>query len=474
MLNSMVDANPLQSPATALAWLLQPAERDVLNDIVPLRQSLRTLAASTIDFNQRQRVIDLAEQRLTPITREINALLCGARQPVPAALRTLALAGRDLHALVAEGCASLQVHPAEAQRTSTQLLRQMKGQLLLSCITNAPLPPSFWEQAIAAHTRLESAALPLRVDGQRAFGIMLAISAVQPESFTPWELILIADVIAPYVELICVERSLPEAGDSWFWLEENGQFPPMQLLRQHYAIRSGAFFFHFETMAAALKRDMADENSPLAHLRSPQHQQVFSRATTAWCETPHRRLPRRRQSYRVDVCTRLGELWQAIQSESAEVGGRSEWMVQNESASGLAIVHIEGDVSGLVTGGVVGLRTMDGAAWKICLVRWLRNPDPSNIEIGLELLAPEVTAVRIVPATDGESTALPALMFTYVDGEQQTPALLVTSHELEGRAFTLLVEKGGQLRISSGLFGQALCRTSAMEIIPYERNELPQ
>lgn len=466
----MNDISPTLSPAAAFAWLEALPRSDVLEDIVPLRQCLRTLATSTVAPDQRLRALTLAEQRLTPISREISALLCGARQPVPTALRTLALAGRDLHALLADGCEFLATRSLDSASNSllgARLLRQLEAQLLLSCVTTAPLPAHFWEHATAAHASLGEANAALRIDAERAFGVMLAISCVQPESFTPWELLLIADVIRRHADRIHIERTLPESGDGWFWLAENGQFPPMPLLRQHYAIRDGGFFFHFEAMTQAVQEDI----SRTEHLNGPQYQQVFKRAFAAWCEMPHRRLPRRRQSYRVDVCTRLGELWQAIQTNPTQVGGRSEWMVQNESASGLAIVHIAGDVSGLVTGGVVGLRTMDGAGWKICLVRWLRNPDPSNLEIGIELLAPEVSAIRIVPTSGADNSPLPALLFTYVDGDQQTPALLVTRHDLEGRPFTLLIEKGDQLKLASCRFGKALCRTNALEIIAYARDD---
>ena len=135
----MNDISPTLSPAAAFAWLEALPRSDVLEDIVPLRQCLRTLATSTVAPGQRLRALTLAEQRLTPISRDISALLGGGKPgetPEEKLRRFMARIDAALAALAAgsygscEGCGVALGWPA---------LQQVPwAELCPSCAAKAP------------------------------------------------------------------------------------------------------------------------------------------------------------------------------------------------------------------------------------------------------------------------------------------------------------------------------------------------
>jgi hypothetical protein len=204
---------------------------------------------------------------------------------------------------------------------------------------------------------------------------------------------------------------------------------------------------------------------------------VLRQATHCWSAPPKRLRSRRRNNYAVQICVDLLGLWRLlngdITEEDPEFGqGNSDWMVVNESPGGYAVIHAAGAVTGVQSGGAVGLRTAPDQPWSICLVRWARSDNPEHIELGLELVAPQARAVRIASGGAGLQV-LPALLLPPLAQLQRGESLLSARGTYSNAPFALVQDLGERVRISHCLAQGLWLQTSSIEVYEFERDPLP-
>ena len=348
----------------------------------------------------------------------------------------------------------------------------MLSQLVSCSSINTLLPGRFWIQAVKAYAGADQAADPSAV--RRRFNALLTTAVVQPESFAPWELIFIMDIARRYADQLMVSRELPEDPRGWFWLDETGRFPPMSLAREHFALHNGAYFFCFDQVLEEIEQDL-EHPTPDAgggglpdFVSNLNYRTVLNRALSIWRTPLQRKFPRRRVTYRVSACIRLGELWQAMNAANPATLGHSEWMVVNESANGLAIMHIDGDIAGLASGGVIGLQIKEEGSWKLGIVRWIRSENSVHVELGIELIAPEIYPVRIVPENSGAIEPLTAMLIP-ASSEEVEESVVITGKNPGWRNFTLIAERGGNLRLTSCRFGHRIYDGGPLQIVSFTR-----
>ena len=104
--------------------------------------------------------------------------------------------------------------------------------------------------------------------------------------------------------------------------------------------------------------------------------------------------------------------------------GVEEWMVLNQSPSGLRL-HREpgGTVAGSV-GEVIGVRFLGATTWNVGVVRWLNMLDNNELEFGLELIAPIAEPIQIEPTIASNGRSNPALLLPRLLSEGEGEAVL--------------------------------------------------
>jgi hypothetical protein len=107
------------------------------------------------------------------------------------------------------------------------------------------------------------------------------------------------------------------------------------------------------------------------------------------------------------------------------------WRLQDESARGLLLAR-EGDLAGQVrVGDVLGMQGgHDTSAWHIGVIRWIKSPEPRQVEMGVERLAPKVTPVAVRSSGVARPTG------------RYTQALLLPAMPVLQRPATLLIPRG--------------------------------
>ena len=485
----------------ALAWLGAPPADDPLRDLTPLRSHLVDIAPLAIKPLQYLKILELFQTRSGLTGSTVKPLLLDATLPVAKRLRTVAHGLMNVHEALAAGYLKVIREAAPEQlrglrRTPAQLcafgLANLAQQFEVAQLISAPAPLDFWSQAQTFY-RLIRTGLPPHdepppavAEAELQMKGMLAMAAAQPEGFSPREAAFLSEYLrncAAAVEIRAADEAPTADG---YWLDEVHGFPPTASSRRP---PPGEATMHFSCAAlsrlAQLHLSHLEQGAKPETLRLPHeasfadYRNVLERAAERWASPPKRQTHRRRHGYRVEVCTHLGPLWQQLRngraaSETAIELPASDWMILNESPSGYAIMHVAGELSGLVAGGAIGLRPSPDKPWNICVVRWARSENPEHIELGLELVAPLAEAVHIARRGDGgELPPIPALLLPPLPALNRAEALLTARGYFAPGFFTLINETPGRLQVTDCSAGQLAMHTACIEIFEFERNLTP-
>jgi hypothetical protein len=125
----------------------------------------------------------------------------------------------------------------------------------------------------------------------------------------------------------------------------------------------------------------------------------------------------------------------------------STWDVEDESAGGLALsktgqINVPVHVGDLVITRPPGI----GSAWGVGVIRWVKCTSPSNVDIGIQHLAPsaEPVVVKTVSENKMESDFLPALLLPEIKPLKQ-PQTLIAQRGLARPGMEIFMDNGYRL-----------------------------
>lgn len=484
----------------ALDWLAEALQDDPLLDLVPVRNHLAAIASLELPVLHRLKIDELLQQRADRIDDALTPLLLDVKLPLPIHLGTVAQGLIGLRAELGETWLSVageadpqdlaRVHHSKPQ-ICLQGVINLSRQLVATLLIAIPTPLNFWRNAQAlyhgAHESVDpTATLPAEMSAIDAhFKAMLALTAAQPEGLTPREIAFLADYLKIHAMATRIDTIRPEGSGDWFWLDASLDQPPVAL-RRLMPDGGPCLYFRFGELAdlAAQHLDQLNDGVPPSSLGLPlqaagaDYRNALERARQCWVAPRRRNFNRRTQSLNVEVCTQLSSLWAALVSDSQKEPTSdtceltySDWTLLNDGPSGYAIAHVVGEVTGIVAGCAVGLRTGDGAGWQICLVRWARSKSSSHVEMGLEVLAPSAMPVRIQTLTSrNPEPPVPALLLPALPNVNRSEAILAARGDHNVRPFTLLHEHGDHLQIVECMPHRSLIETSSIEVFEFIRN----
>jgi hypothetical protein len=485
----------------ALDWLAEAPSEDPLLDLVPLRHHVAAIGALGLPVLHRLKIDELLQQRAERIDEALTPMLLDVKLPLPAFLGTVAQGLIGLRAELGETWMKVAgdadpVELARIHRSRAQICLQgifnLSRQFIATLLIATPTPLNFWRNVQAlyhdAHQSVDpTATLPAEMSAIDArFKAMLALTAAQPEGLAPREIAFLAEYLETHATVTRIDINRPEAAGDWFWLDANLDQPPVPLARLQ-PFSGFCLYFRFGELAdlAARHLDQLNDGVPPLSLGLPRqaagadYRNALERARHCWVTPRRRSFNRRPQTLRVSVCTQLSSLWAALGSEALQEEPvateceltYSDWTLLNESPSGYAIVHVVGEVSGIVPGCAVGLRTGPGAAWQICLVRWARSKSSSHLELGLEVLAPSAKPIRIQTlASRTQEPPIPALLLPALPALHRAEAILAVRGDYNARPFTLLQEEDGHLKIAECMPHRSVIETSSVEVFEFIRN----
>ena len=456
---------------------------------------------------QLLRILELFQPRVNAVNAAIKPLLREASLPVERRLRTISQGLLDVHGGIAAAYGKV-MHEADGGRLQSlhrnptslgalaigNLAQQMEVALLIS----APAPPDMWRMAQAIYHWTMAATphdstLPEGANAVlRQFKAMLALSAAQPESFTPAELDFLLAYLREFADQIEFAEMLPAKNqtETWYWINDNRDQAPCAVVRRPPLARGRNVCFSCRELGrSALEHvehlDTGEHPQALGldeRAAAPALRQALHRAAGRWVSPPKRHMSRRGANNRVQVCTDLPALWRHQRGDSHPVANAvgvtaTDWMMLNESPGGLAIMHVSGNTHGIVAGAALAVQPAADQPWGFCLVRWARSDNPEHLELGLELVAPAAEAVRLVRHDGGGElageAATEAFRLPPVAATQRGEALLAVPGIHQAGRFTLVSESRDRIQLTDCTPGALLLQTSSVELFEFTRDFSP-
>lgn len=453
-----------------LEWLALAHGRAGAEDADQLHHQLLLLRETPAPNTQRLKILDLLfsqAERIAkaevpglhelslPISRKI-------RQRVRTLLDLLETLTQDYFNTLAE---LFDPEGLSASRTPHTSLRRamhtIAWQVRITQFIAAPTPIGLWQQLHAAFRtarRLGLEDFPGPNGGpsiRRIYASILLAAIAQPASFSSEELEFIGEYITnctPDVELL---ENPPLDSQGIFWIDSDKDFPAHALIRRIPSPEAQVLYFSCDAVAELALKHHAElvQGIPSDFLKLPAFADshtgpgVLLRLAHLWGHPTKRRFPRRRQSYRANLCSGLSNLWRLIRSPEHPTE-LSEWMVTNESPDGYALMHMSGHTADIRVGDIVALQATEehsgtSTAWHVCIIRWAISENPEHIELGLQMLAPKAIAVEIAYPYELESTKVAALILPPTPPLRPSQSLVVPTGLLKenARRIVVLVEE---------------------------------
>lgn len=350
-------------------------------------------------------------------------------------------------------------------------------------LAGTTVPPKLWLRASEMHRALAAGAAGSEdPNGLLIYSRLLALGCLSPEHLSAEEIGDAVDWLdAADIPVLLHEDRPKDSDESWFWIERKQDRGPQQFGRRIPPARPGVLVFSLgplasHALACATQLAPEQEQSEAGNGEAASLAALLRRIADQFSSSHKRKLNRRRNNYRISVCTGLPDIRRLIDPACADdPPALSEWMVINESAGGFAVMHISGFIEGIVSGGVIALRAASDDPWTICLVRWSRSDNPEHVELGLQILSNGAQAVDIAFRSSGSHAARivrHALLLPALPALRPKFAILAPAGTYTARRF-VMVAQTDHLYVTQGRLISLDVQTATVELFQFDLDPYP-
>lgn len=494
---------PSDDIAQVLDWLASPIPEDPAQDLAQLSGELAALGRASLEDAHYHRILDLFYDRAHRLSHALKTRLADACLPLEKELRVIATLLVGAHENIAAGYERVLIDSDRLARSkrrnpatvAARALRSLAEALETTYMVAGPQPPNLWlrvhalAKSVQGNFEPTATVIPgLSLDAEKIYKGLLALAAAQPEGFSPKEIVLASEYLSHFSAAVNLLPSPPAAEEgSWYWMDSSrdmGPVPPNRRIPPHHG---NLMYCSFQMLARLLGEQVSalENGMPAGNLRLPERAAgqgslaALKRLQAHWASPPHRHHPRRHNNFRAQVCVGLNELWQLLERDEPQEGAETgtphmtEWMVLNESPSGYAVMHVAGEIEGLMPGSAIALRPGADKPWNICIVRWMKSENPEHIELGLELVAPAARSVQIMFRNgDPAQQPISGLLLPAIPALREHPAILAPSGSNSARRF-FIVSGEEKTHIIQGRLLSLDLQTGAVELFQFEPDPYP-
>lgn len=449
-----------------LEWLALAHDRNAGDSAEELHGQIIRLREAAVPTAQRIKLLDLLYaqgerviQSVLPSLHETALPVSRKqRQRVRSILELLSTLTQDYFNSLADLFDPLGTAPSIPPQAA--LRRAMHGvawQIRINQLIASPGGIGLWQQMHSAFNtarRLGLADTPgprARYSIRQIYTSTLLSAIAQPASFCPEEQAFAYAYIEQANKAMELLETPPLDSSAIFWIDLDKDFPAHALVRRAPSADARVLYFSCSeiartTLAHIEELDTGAHASSLglpAFAETRAGRGVLRRLQALWGHPVKRRFPRRRQSYRVHLCSGLDKFWRLLKHPENSVD-LSEWMVTNESPDGYALMHVAGQTHHLRVGDIAALQPIGerGDAtppWHVCIVRWALSENPEHIELGLQLLASRAEAAEIVQPLELEAGHIAALMLPETPPLRRSQALITPTGAIKNEHRKIIV-----------------------------------
>jgi hypothetical protein len=495
--NMTVEVRPRQ----VAEWLDRLPKANLFEASRTLRDALSALNRQKLGEDVRLKLLELYRASIMELLPGLEQQLAGAALPLPEKQRQIALLARELLVELAYGYkiilldeinrlisfGSKKQLPQVIQRALSAL-----GRILAICYqTYAPTPAGIWSEMhqlyrYAVQHSLQEEAVP---DGAATTSVNLAykqalmLALADPYRLMQGEVATIMDFLAHFGDQAHLMPLAQISTTHGFFLVRTESDKPPKAMAQNATDTDARSDILLNTLdlARAMHQKIGklESGETPASLGLPEsagnsaYLDLLRRLLRHWGIAPKRHFNRVPNQAGVDICAGLravhhflsGEkpcfaaaseetqdaeitlqvATSAIDRSSQQTFSSSKWVIANESAGGLALSKASEDPVQIRVGDLIGLKPENGASWNVGVVRWVKSDSPEDLELGVQMLAPNATPVAVKPViASADAVFEMALLLPELPIVKQPATLLAPRGAYQGqREFQL--DQEGQL-----------------------------
>lgn len=308
----------------------------------------------------------------------------------------------------------------------------------------------------------------------------LLLAFAEPTTFAPGELERVRFYVerhAALARLVDAAKAQAVPGEGCFLIRLKDEQAGRSLRKwSRAAAESGDLILQCDELLARLRAQLDGLARGIAPLklglplaaRRPDYQAMLHTLARLWSAPPTRRFSRQRFKPRVDIVVGFDELWSFLagpafrrrfddgrRARQAAALNITEWCIANESPGGFALQYMHGNPSAVRVGEIVGVRPREHAAVHVCITRRVVSNNLSNLELGLQKLAPQAApAVITVPMKGGAgrraTRPLRLIVLTRLPAVRNVPALVAPPGEVQPGMKVRLPYRGRRITLRVG------------------------
>ncbi len=490
-------------------WLGKEPDDDLFADLAALRAHFaRLMEPGAVEPAQLERLLMPFGARALDLCGRCVPWLMNASLPLTSEMHAAAIGLIDALLDIAAGFQGLtgdmrnrwmRAQRVELAGMSSAALLLIGKAYLIACMAGAAVPAGLWRRAhevmklgeqFVPEANSSTSPVPLAFH----YKYLLSMAVAQPESLTARELVWLSDYLEGLAASAELAAAFLQPATSAYWVDVAQDDPPVASVRRAAQEGESVLYFNPTPMASrveeqiewlenrileaevvGLERDgelLAPEVSGLPEGLTPiETLSLLRRLRERWATPMTRAQPRRHHEYTVQVCTGLRAIWDMAKRGEEKVRV-VEWTVRNESSNGYSIMSVSGIEAGLSAGMALAVRRDASQPWSVCIVRWIRSEQPSQAELGLQVVAESFTPVQIC-FRGGEARAVcPALILAPIKAVRSNQAILSAAGTYVSRRFAL-VHEGARLYVAQARVLSLDMQTAAIELFQYEIDPYP-
>jgi len=428
-----------------------------------INRRLRSLNFTAMGARRRLQCLAPLQRPVRHLNRSLAESMVNERMPAHPDLAHRLVQLSETWARLSVGylCAVDQMGRREGRLAREATLRALQslGRLLLArSQVYAPPPAGTWQAIHYCRSALHGDMRPVApgedgdaADTDTAYKQLLILGGIGPHRLRPSEQVALYQVLANWAQQVSVRPlrgAKPKAPPLVF---RPGEDEAPRLYPQDHAPDSPGLRMIDPAPLAGRARhrlSLLEAGQHGARLSgAPLEADTLRALLNAWSASPSRRFPRAEKNQNGEMVLGLETCWRAIAGHD---GMAMNCRVTNQSAGGIqATIHAPIPQT-IAVGEVLAIR-QDGE-WRPGVVRWLRQPDPDSILLGIETVARRARALEL--ALDGHGVRIPALLLEE-NRAAESPSTLLTPRCPIHEHTTITTVEGDSLQV-----GRCLERTA--------------
>jgi hypothetical protein len=481
IVQSLLAIAPVGHPSAAVQNLLKPLS--LLN-----RQAVRSDA--------RLKLLEIYRPVALNIAQELSAQYCGRALPLPESAAEAAENARALLTELAYGYKlailehASRVFAIGGGKTLSMLIQRaihaLDQLLLVSYYTYTSAPEGVWSEIHrlylhAAQHGVHDAEVPdlgIKSSVSLAYKQALLLALANPQRLVSADVDSVRDYLARFGHLAQLKPfAMLENPAGVFLVRLKSDDPAIPLskhkgetdMRADILLITVELARQVDTHLTGLQENVPPGKLGLPEKASEQHyRDLLVHLLKYWALAPKRTFSRLAKNESVNLCVGLATVHYFLNGEiaysatrdqseeakisldftgsSVDIGGvhqydTARWLVNNESAGGMALSKFPGAPSALHVGELLGMRSDRSSQWALGVVRWAGSGDSGDLEIGVQMLAPSARAVTV--RAEGEGAFERALLLPELLPLKQSATLVTTCGTYQpGRVLEVETEAG--------------------------------